>query len=252
MFMRIVEAEVKQGNEPALESVYEDYVIPSLEKSDGCLFAGLLQSVDRFSCYASLTLWESEQKIRDYINSGTYEKNLEQIRPWLETSSEWKIQLTKEDTLEYAPVSQVPAVKSYPIEPGIEFLSKRVPSNRSYLRVLSLQVRPGREKEFKKIYKEEIQKELQKTPGCRYSFLVDNTGNDNEMISITIWDDLESVTVYEQQGKFRSLLDKLKHTLAELYQWKMALNNQPESTASVTSQDIDISKFTLVVGKKFK
>lgn len=251
MFMRIVEAEVREGKGAALESVYMDYVIPTLEKTDGCLFAGILQSIDRIKRYASLTLLEPEKKIQEYVNSGTYGMNLERIRTCLEESSEWKIQLTKDNTLEYVPVKQVSVIKSYPVKSGSENLSERVTTNQSYLRVLSLKIKSGREMEFKKIYKDKIQKELEKTSGCRYLFLIDNSDHDNEMISITLWDDLDSVLVYEQEGVFRKLLGEVKHTLAELYQWKMGLESDPDSAVSITSQDIDISKFTMVTGKNF-
>ncbi len=251
MYMRIVEAEARHGKAPALESVYEEFVLPNLEASEGCLFGGLLQSVDQLNMYVSLTLWESEEKLRDYVEKGGYEKNLEKVKSFLESGSEWKIQLSKKDVLEYGPVKQTPVVKSYPVVSDMQLLSDRVASNKSYLRVLSLKINPGLEKEFKKIYTEEIQPELKKTSGCRYSFLVDNTDHDNEMISITLWDDLESIKVYENQGKFSRLLGKVKKTLAEMYQWKMTLDNHPGSARSATSMDTDISKFTFVTGKKF-
>lgn len=250
--MRLVEAVVQDGKGPALESVYQDSVIPVLEKTDGCIFAGLLQSVSNSGQYASLTLWLSEKSIQNYNESGSFEKNLEYVRPFLEESTEWKIQLSKESAIEYVPVKQEPVVKSYPVESDDENLSEKIDGERKYLRVLSLKVKAGREKEFKQIYKNDIQKVLRETPGCRFSFLVDNSSGENEFLSLTIWDDLESVKLYEDEGEFSNLLKLLSHTLAELYQWKMALESKSKSKYSVTSKDLDISKFTMVTGKKFE
>lgn len=250
--MRIVEAAVRDRKGPALESVYKDNVIAALEKTDGCIFAGLLQSMDQPDNYVSLTLWESADKIKNYIKSGAYNDNLDQVKPYLETGSEWKIKLTKEDTLEFMPANPEPVVKSYPIEPEKTFTADSMEDTRSFLRVLSLKIKPGMQDEFKSIYKSKIQNELENTPGCRYSFLVDNSDQDKEMLSITFWDDPESITVYEQTGRFYSLLNKIKHTLSELYQWKMALDSKPDSPLLISSKDIDISKFTLVVGRNFK
>jgi len=252
MLVRIVEAAARENRGPALESVYQDLVMPELEKTPGCLFAGLLQSINTPGNYASLTIWESEKQILDYTESGMYEKNLDHVRPYLEDSAEWKIQLSKKDTIEYVPIKQEPIVKSYPVELNEANLPDAVEGNLRYLRVLSLKVMTGKENEFKKIYKNEIQQALKKIPGCRYSFLADNTLRDKEYLSITIWDDLEAVTLYEEGGAFKTLLNKVKHTLSELYQWKMALENTSKSKYSVTSKDIDISKFTLVTGRKFK
>ena len=251
MFMRLVEAVVREGKGPALESVYRDSVIPVLEKTGGCIFAGLLQSVNNSGQYASLTLWQSEKSIQDYNESGSFEKNLEYVRPFLEESTEWKIQLTKESAIEYVPVKQEPIVKSYPVESDDENLSEGIVGDRKYLRVLSLKIKTGQEEEFKQIYKNDIQTALRETPGCRFSFLVDNSSVENEFLSLTIWDDLESVKLYEDEGEFSSLLKMVSHTLAELYQWKMALESKSKSKYSVTSKDLDISKFTMVTGKKF-
>jgi heme-degrading monooxygenase HmoA len=252
MLVRLVEAAARENRGPALESVYQDQVMPVLEKTPGCLFAGLLQSINTPGNYVSLTIWDSAKQIQDYTESGMYEKNLAFVRPYLEDSAEWKIQLSKKDTIEYVPVKQEPVVKSFPVETKDVNLPDAVEENLRYLRVLSLKVMPGKEEEFKKIYKNDIQKALKKIPGCRYSFLVDNTSLEKEYLSITIWDDLESVKMYEEEGAFSTLLNKVKGTLSELYQWKMALESTSKSKYSVTSEDIDISKFTLVTGKKFK
>lgn len=252
MLVRIVEATARENRGSALESVYQDMVMPALEKTPGCLFAGLLQSINSPGNYASLTLWESEKQIQDYTESGMYDKNLDLVRPYLEDSAQWKIQLSKEAAIEYVPVKKEPVVKSYPVESSDTDLPAAVEGNLRYLRILSLKVMAGNEEEFKKIYKNEIQQALKQIPGCRYSFLVDNTHRENEYLSVTIWDDLESVTKYEDGGAFNILLNKVKHTLSELYQWKMALESSSRSKYSITSEDIDISKFTLVTGKKFK
>lgn len=249
MFLRIVELSARHGKGPALESVYEDRVIPALEKTEGCMFAGLLKSVASSDRYASLTLWGSENHIQVYNDSGSFNMNLEYVRPYLEESSEWKIQLSKEDVIEYVPVRQERVVKSFPVDSDEENLPGIVDGNRRYLRVLSLKIKPGLEDEFKDIYKNEIQPLLKKTTGCRFSFLVDNTDQDREFLSLTIWNDLESINQYENEGQFSNLLNKVKHTLAELYQWKMALERKNIHTT--TSEDFGISKFTLLTGKKF-
>lgn len=252
MFLRIVENTVRENKNREYEKTYRQEIIPNLEQTEGCLFAGLLQSTEQSGMYNSLTLWDSQDHIRRYNESGKFEKNLEVLRPWLESSSEWKIQLSKDDTIEYVPANQEPVVKSFPVEEDRKKLSEHVSEGRSYLRILSVKIKPGNKEEFKDIYQNSIQKELEQTPGCRFAFLVDNSENDNEMLSFTIWDSLEAVALYENEGVFNKLVNKVRHTLDELYQWKMALDNRAEPATAVTSRDMDISKFTLVTGKQFK
>lgn len=252
MLMRLVEVTLKPDSLDELESIYRNKIIPVLEATPGCLFAGLLQSITKSNQLVSLTLWESKVQAQAYVESGRFQKNLDMAVPFMEESSEWKIQLTKENTLDYKPVKQEPIIKSYRLATDSQSISEEMTISRKYLRVLSLQLIPGKEDQFKEIYYVAIQPELEKVPGCRYSFLIDNSEENQEMLSFTIWDDLESVELYEQQGKFQPLLEKVQHTLAELYQWKMKLEKQHGSAASVSSRDIDINKFTLVTGEKFK
>lgn len=252
MLMRLVEAKLKPGTLDEFESIYRDKIISELEATSGCVFAGLLQNINESNQLVSLTLWESKKQVRDYIVSGTFQKNLDLATPFMEESSEWKIQLTKEDVLNYEPVKQEPIIKSYSVKTDSQTVPEEIPTRRKYLRVLSLKLIQGKEEEFKKIYYDKIQSELENVNGCRYSFLIDNSEENGEMLSFTIWDDLQSVKLYENQGKFKSLLKKVQHTLAELYQWKMSLENKEGSAISVSSRDIDVSKFAVVKGKKFK
>lgn len=252
MLMRLVEATLKPGTLEEFESIYRREILPVLEETPGCRFAGLLKSVDESNRLVSLTLWENKERVRSYVDSGLFQKNLDRAEPYLQESAEWKIQLTKEDTLDYQPVKQEPVIKSYPVTAESETVPEEMAARRNYLRVLSLKVKPGKQEEFKQIYSDEIQPELQNVAGCRYAFLVDSSEHDREMLSFTIWSDLEAVERYEKEGKYKALLGRVEDTLAELYQWKMALENRPGTAESVSSEDIDISKYTLVTGKKFK
>ncbi len=252
MFMRLVEATVKKDGDAWLERVYADSILHALEQTPGCIFAGLLYSMDHTSRYMSLTLWESETHAQHYVNSGEFKKNLDRLRPVLEESSEWKIQLSKENTVEYKEVPFEPVVKSWDVSDPDSSLPGEVHAQRSYLRILSHKINPGNAAEFTRIYNSEVLPELRAVPGCRYAFLIDNSETDREMISFSIWDDPALLEHYERQGKFKELLDKLSHTLGDLYQWKMALEKRSKSAvATVTSQDIGVSRFTLVTGKKF-
>lgn len=252
MLMRMVEARINSESLNNFQEVYSNEIIPVLEETPGCIFAGLLQSVSESDRLVSLTLWQSKEKAQAYVESGSFQRNLDLAEPFMEESAEWKIQLSKDDTLNYKQVKQEPTVKSFKLATDPKSISEEMKVSRKYLRLLSLSLIQGKEEEFKQIYHNEIQPELESVPGCRYSFLIDNSQNDREMLSFTIWDDLESVKLYEKEGKFRSLLNKVQHTLAELYQWKMALEQKKKPARSVSNRDIDISKFTLVTGEKFK
>lgn len=146
-----------------------------------------MQDINETNQLISLTLWRSKDHIQDYVDSGAFQKNLDLATPYMEESSEWKIQLTKEDILNYEPVKQEPVVKSYNVAADMQSVPEEIPTSRKYLRVLSLNLMQGKEDEFKKIYHEKIQPELENVNGCRYSFLIDNSEENKEMLSFTIW-----------------------------------------------------------------
>ncbi len=252
MYLRMVEATVKKEDEQKLAQIYTDKIISVFERTEGCLFAGLLHSQEKSDRYISLTIWRSESDANSYVRSGKYDENIESIQHVLDTGSEWKIQLSSENTVEYVPVPAGPEIKAYPAVIDEETIPKKVPSGRRFLRILSLKINKGQREEFTKIYEKEILPELKKISGCRYAFLLDNTESSNEMISLTIWDDLKSIELYEKHGKFKGFLQKVNHTLGGLYHWKMAFEERSKTVKTVTSQDIGISKFTLVTGKDFR
>lgn len=251
MFIRFVEARIRMKDISKLEQIYTDLIMPVLEETKGCIFAGLLKNLDKPKEYISLTIWDKQESAEKYIASGKYDQNVDQVRLLFEESSEWKIQLSEDNMVEYTPVASNPVVKSYPVEEDEKPLSEKVASERTYLRIISHKVREGAQEEFTEIYNSEILPELVNVEGCKYAFLVDNSGNDGEMLSLSIWDSQEHIARYEEDGRFDSFLDKLSHTLGDLYQWKMALSDS-SSTKTITSQDIGIDKYTLVTGKKFQ
>jgi hypothetical protein len=55
---------------------------------------------------------------------------------------------------------------------------------------------------------------------------------------------------YEQSGPFNSFIDKTKHTFSELYQWKIALEND-QTGHIVTSDDPALKYYSMVTGKSF-
>ncbi|MCC5939911.1 MAG: antibiotic biosynthesis monooxygenase [Balneolaceae bacterium] len=251
MYLRMVEATVKKKGEYLLGEVYAEKILTSLEKVPGCIFAGLLHSRDQEFKYISLTLWQSEKDAEVYEASGSYQKNLESVQHLLEEKSEWKIQLSDDNMVEYKEIPIEPSVKLYPTAENPEPLPDEITNQSNILRILSLKVKEGFKEEFRKIYNTEILPELKKIPGCRYAFLLDNSENDGEMISLSIWQDLETVEKYEKHGMFKQFLEQANHTLGGLYQWKMVLKSRSKSKSAVTSQDIGISKFELITGKKF-
>jgi quinol monooxygenase YgiN len=251
MYMRLVQMQVKRDSIDKLSKKYSEEVIPRLGRTEGCRFASLVQSAGNLAECMSLTLWESASAAEEYVKSGTYSELLDSLMPYLAETSEWKVKLTEDQKVEYVPVSEEPTVKAYNVTlaPGrMEPASGDIGA--LYVRVLSIRLLPGKTEEFRAIYQHEILPALYETPGCRYAYLTEDAGNPDEALSLTVWDRKEDADEYERSGRFGSLVKKISHLLAGLYQWRMSLGKGTGRTA-VTSEDMTSEGYQIVTGRSF-
>ena len=105
--------------------------------------------------------------------------------------------------------------------------------------------------EFRDIYQDSIIPALRDTEGCCYAYLIESMRQDNEVISVTIWDKKENAQNYEKSGKFDELVNKLRPTFSQFYQWKMALDDNTENKVR-TSDDLKIKDYQVVTGKNLR
>ena len=103
---------------------------------------------------------------------------------------------------------------------------------------------------FQQIFSKEIVPVLQRTSGCRYIYLTESMQEDDEVVSITVWDSKHDADVYEQSGLFEDLVQKVKHTFSHVYQWKMQLEKKNPGKIK-TSEDMKIEYYGLVSGRRF-
>jgi len=251
MYMRLVQAKFTPDSLPHIQKIYEDKIIPQLQKTQGCLCACLIHSEHDNNEGMSLTLWASQADAEAYDKSGLFLELLGKVKPHFSDSSEWKIQLSEDLQLEYQPVPDEPIVKSYTTTAQSD---KQIPDHDEtslmYLRITYNKIQPGKMEEFRKIYIEEIIPALQTVPGCLYAFLTENIEKENEAISITIWNSKQAAIEYETGRLFEQLIDKAKHTFSGLYQWKLALEREHPAKVK-TSEDLAVTTYNVVTGKNF-
>jgi len=251
MFMRLVQLKADMSNLGRLKQFYEKVTIKELQDMPGCLFAGLIQSNPRSDEMLSMTLWENQQRAEHYDTSGTYKRLLELTKPFLAESTEWRVQLSDSLELEYSPVTEEPVLKQFKVT-ALSDTENEVPeeNTRMYVRIVSAKIQQGKMDEFRELYSEEIIPGLKNTRGCRYAFLTESLQDSNEIISVTIWNSKEDAEYYESSGRFAELTRKVKHTLSSFYQWKMALEKKLTGEVK-TSDDIKVTHYSMVTGKKF-
>ena len=252
MFMRLVQLRIKADCLDEMKNLYDTRVIPELQRRKNCLYASLIFNTHNSHECISLTLWNVQSDADAYERSGLYQQLIDESKPYLEDSSEWKIQLSKNLTLEYQPVPEEPVVKSYVVATGKEeLLLTPAGALQSYVRIVSAKIQPGKMEEFERIYKEGILPTVRTMKGCRYASLIEGAKDRNEIISMTLWDSKEDADEYERSGWFDALKNRVRHTFSELYQWKMKLEHDTSRQVG-TSDDMTVEGYNIVTGKSFQ
>lgn len=248
MYVRFVKLRVKPGMEAAYERYFREYDAPMMMQNEGCLFAHLIQDESDHDALMALSFWRSEAHARAYEESGRYAALIAKNRPFLEDSSEWRMQLTEDLTLSYVPVAVEPEVESFEVAASS---SEAVPTEEGlshmYLRIVEGKTDPGQVDAFARVYREEVIPALKQIDGCRYAYLAAGR-NENEIMSVTLWESKAHALAYEASGQFDELLSKTRPWMSALTQWKMALDATKQSR-TVTSEDVAVRGFRVLGGE---
>jgi quinol monooxygenase YgiN len=251
MFMRLLHLSINGEYEKIFSQFYNTIVLPQLQKMDGCKMAGLIKSNSDKGKFISLTLWDEENQAERYEKSKVYENLTEQVSQFLSESSEWKVQLSDDYKLEYKPVPEAPFKANYAVAVKTSS-TKSSPEQPSgmYVRIVSVKIQSGMVEEFRDIYSKEIIPALGETKGCTFAYLTENMQEENEFLSISVWEDKSFADEYEANGRFEELTSKVKHTFSKFYLWKMELEQESKGKVE-TSEDMKIDNYTMVTGKGF-
>jgi quinol monooxygenase YgiN len=251
MYMRLVQMKVEMNSMSGLQEFYGDTVIPSLHSVKGCIFAGLIQSHDHPSECISMTLWDNLGDAAEYGKSALYTDLISKLRTYLADSTEWKIQLSNDLTLETVPVVEEPVVKSYAIEELNDGKMSPEDGSQLYVRIVVLKTHPGKMDKFRKIFADEVLPSLRTVKGCRYALLTDGGKDNDEALSITIWNSQKDAEEYEASGLAREFLKKLADTFSEFYHWKMDLEKDLGKKV-ITSEDVKVKHYQVISGESFR
>jgi quinol monooxygenase YgiN len=259
MFIRFVQMRVDPEKIPDFKEVYARAIIPTLRHTSGCAYAGLVQSLEDESDGMSITLWNHQDDALAYERSGKFAEMLDVARPFFSDSTEWRVQLSADLQPEFSPVATEPVVRSYAMDVAT-LTAAELPGGRTgstYLRIVAMKIKSTKKDEFVEIYRREIIPTLRQVKGCLGAYLARGVREENEVLCITIWGDLEYAKAYEATGEFDRLKEKVEHTFSNLARWKMALDDvllpgmRGVAKQTVTSDDAEVRTYSVVIGKAF-
>ncbi|MCB1009444.1 MAG: antibiotic biosynthesis monooxygenase [Acidobacteria bacterium] len=245
MFLRIVRLRVREGQEAAFTSFYQERVIPALAGTDGCLYAGLLAPW-RGEGHQSLTIWESIDRAHAYEDSGLYHRLLAEAAPYLSERTEWRVRLSRDPLETSDPSRREIAAEEYKVEADEGSGALENDGRAPFVRIVDLRVDPDRRDEFVSIYTGEVMPALRAQKGCRGVFLAEGAADLKSMLSITLWNREEDAMRYEMGGEFERLTARLKTTFSPLYDWRVSLGGPAEPGSS----GLKVSSYQLVRGRR--
>lgn len=248
MYVRFVKLRIKPGMEAAYERYFSTHDAPTMMQNDGCLFAHLVQDESDRDSFIALSFWKSEAHAREYEESGRYAALIARNRPFLEDSAEWRMQLTENLELSYVPVAIEPEVEAFDVAAStIDDVPDERGLSHMYLRIVEGKTDSGMVEDFASAYRQHVIPALRQVDGCRYAYLAAGR-NENEIMSVTLWESKAHAIAYESSGRFGELLATVRPWMSSLTQWKMALDPSKQSM-TVTSEDIAVRGFRVLGGE---
>lgn len=252
MHMRFVRLKIKEEKVWDARKFYEERVFPQLARTDGCLFASLLQGTIHGEDYISMTVWTSAEAAGNYEHGGLFDRLLDESDELLQEAEEWVTDVPGAgDAVVFTGIE--PEVETWDVaEESEQQVLESVDRGHVFVRMVAARLRRGAFGEFQHRFEEEVRPALAATPGCLGAFLVAGAGDETRILSVTMWAREEDAVRYGLSGEFERLTSRLKDTFSDLYQWSIALSGDPTSATSTTSRAIDVEGYQLVVGRKLK
>jgi quinol monooxygenase YgiN len=242
MYMRLVHLQVKPGKRRELREFYERRVMPTLAETPGCLYATLLEGREQADDWLSCTFWPSFDQAENYEKSGLPERMTRESEGFLERAVDWKVELTRNMSLEGHAEKRSFEVEGYNM--GNDTPTQQA-GKMMYVRIVSVKVATDKTEEFRKRYQEMVLPILREEPDCLFAFLSEEIQDSHHMMSVSIWKSEQAALKFEVSGKSEAITRRMKDTFSNDYQWKMAL--APSSVTSASNEP-EVRGYEIVTG----
>ncbi len=251
MYVRLLSLRLEPAFVEKHQEFYQRQVLPTLRASSGFLYASLLHDPGRPGECVSLTVWKDLAGLRSYEHDGKFDELLRESQQYLAESTEWKLELSEDLTLEPKQVPNDPASRCYAVQARSgDYTGPSSGSRSAFLRLVRGTFNRNSVEAVRRIYEEEVIPTLQSVKGCRHACLLGGLDSADELVSLTIWDSEEDIRNYEESASFRNLLARAQPMLSAVCQWKVILE-QSHGLHAVTSEDVKIQSYAAVAGTSF-
>lgn len=252
MHIRFVRLKGREDRAWNARKFYEARVLPSLEQTDGCMFASLLQGTIHGDDYISMTAWVGEEAAKSYEHGGLFDRLLDESDEALQGVEE--VDPGVEGTDHAVIFSGIePEVETWEVAgTADEQILEKIAEGRVFVRMAGIRLRRKGFAEFERRFEEEVRPALSDTAGCLGAMLVAGAGDQTRILSVTFWSREEDAIRYTLSGEFERLTLRLKDTFSDVYQWTLAHSDEPVPVTASQSGEPDVEGYQMVVGRKLK
>jgi heme-degrading monooxygenase HmoA len=244
MFLRMVTHTIRDEEVLHMAATYERRILPALKKTAGCVFAALIQNIDDHRECISLTLWRSPEEAREYEASGLYLQLVNSLRPFFSESTEWKVQLNEDYSLENVPVQIEPEVVGYTNSVAGSDEFKGLSAKPFAVQIVTLSVQEDHVVDFERIFSADIHPKYKTYKGFIDLILL---RQNREYHSISFWDETVDITTSSGIHSINQLVKAIYSVLPVFVQWRVSHRGAARTSAS--SEDIKATVHRCLVGE---
>jgi len=245
MFLRLVQHLVKTEYIVDMSATYEREILSGLRRTQGCVFASLLQNVNDPGECVSLTIWESQRAASLYEESGLFPVLLKSLRPYFIESNDWELKLSDDLSIEYTPIPTDPSIKGFDEQTEKEGIQKFYTTPYA-AKIITLTVQPEKIQEFQDIFVSKLMPKFKSQKGFIHIILLRKS---NEFNIISFWD--ETIDLNSPMGE--SNLDVFSRSIFEVLpstvQWQVS--HKASRTNYAASDEIKASVYRCLTGEWF-
>jgi len=246
MFLRMVTHIIRAEESERNAQVYADSILSALRSTPGCAFASLLQNTQNAQECISLTIWNSRKESNEYEESGLYRKLVDELRPFFAESTEWKLELSENLSLEYTPVKVEPTVERFDDSVAGSDNISRLKAKPFAAHILEVTVREDQSSAFETKFASDIHPKYEAHKGFIDLVLV---REHHKFHIVSFWD--ETVDLGSASGitSVDQLLESVYKILPSFVRQQIAHGSGPHTLAS--SEDVRSAAYRCLTAEWF-
>jgi heme-degrading monooxygenase HmoA len=242
MVTHIIRAEESEKN----AETYARSVLSALRITEGCIFASLLQNTSNPQECISLTIWASRKTSTDYEESGLYLKLVDSLRPYFLESTEWKLELSEDLSLEYTPTQVEPTVERFDDSVAGSENIFRLKANPFAVHILTLSVQEDQIPTFESIFSKEIHPKYKLHKGFIDLIMV---RQQRKFHIVSFWDETVDIESSTGINSVTQLLESVYKIFPSFVRWKVSHNSTTHTSAS--SEDLTAAVYRCLTAEWF-